>query len=134
MARLRDVYKGARFYRLTVMGLPFKKYEKNCNFVDVKCDCGNEREVRVTDLGRPHHSISCGCYIKEIHRKLFKEKNPSRKPVICIETGEIFPSAREASKSMGLSNPCVHEAIKRKGKAGGYRWQYCSKERRRIGQ
>ena len=43
-------------------------------------------------------------------------------PVICVETGQEFPSAREASLSLGLFKSSVSVAIKSGHKAGGYHW------------
>lgn len=49
-------------------------------------------------------------------------KSKSQK-VQCIETGDIFESATEASNFLGL-NPCrVSHAIASTGKAGGFTWK-----------
>jgi len=48
-----------------------------------------------------------------------------KKPVICIETGQIFESASSASKFIKSSYiTSVHAAIKTKTRAGGYHWEY----------
>lgn len=46
------------------------------------------------------------------------------KPVICIETGEIYISASIASKKLGLTISAVSGAILRQGTAGGFHWSY----------
>lgn len=46
------------------------------------------------------------------------------KKVICVETGEIFNSATEASRSMGFTAMAVMNAIRLKRKSGGYTWRY----------
>lgn len=46
------------------------------------------------------------------------------KPVLCVETGEIFPSSIIASREIGVSYTCVSAAILRGGSSGGYHWCY----------
>lgn len=46
------------------------------------------------------------------------------KKVICEETGEIFNSASDASRSMGFTVMAVMNAIRFKRKSGGYHWRY----------
>lgn len=53
-----------------------------------------------------------------------KRNHYQTKKVICVETGEIFESCREASKAMGLSVRAVATTINGYQKtAGGYHWQ-----------
>lgn len=60
------------------------------------------------------------------HEILCDEK-PYRKPVMCIETGEIFPSARVAAKSVGVSFSLISIALHGKCKtAGGFRWKFAN--------
>lgn len=44
--------------------------------------------------------------------------------VRCIETGEIFESSAEASRSVGLNIRAVSNAMHRNITAGGYHWEY----------
>ena len=47
------------------------------------------------------------------------------KTVVCLETGEIFVSAKSASAFLGLSKTSVSEACRGKTKtAGGFHWKY----------
>ena len=46
------------------------------------------------------------------------------KSVICIETAQIFISATEASRSLGLRVAAVSDAIRRNTKSGGFNWNY----------
>lgn len=46
------------------------------------------------------------------------------KTVKCIETGQVFPSSRAASRWLGFSDSAVSRAIKDKITAGGYHWEY----------
>ena len=63
--------------------------------------------------------------------KIFSEKTKNRiseakyKKVLCIETGEIFPSVKEASRQLGISNSSISMCCRGKRKsAGGYHWKY----------
>ena len=44
--------------------------------------------------------------------------------VICVETKEVFQSARAASMSLGYSKGAVWQAINTDCKCGGYHWEY----------
>lgn len=46
------------------------------------------------------------------------------KKVICEETGKIYNSASEASRSMGFTVMAVMNAIRFNRKSGGYHWRY----------
>ena len=51
--------------------------------------------------------------------------NVNSKEVLCVETGEIFPSLSEAGRKYNSSPQCIYSACKNGYKsAGGYHWQY----------
>ena len=56
-----------------------------------------------------------------------KNGKKTSKPVRCIETGIIYPSAREASRQTGIHNisNCCRGEYKT---AGGYHWEFVNKE------
>jgi len=118
MARLKDVFIGLIFHKLTVVGYPFKRYNRKHYYVNCKCICGKEKEIAVTHLGKANQ-ISCGCYKKEVCKD-----NSIRKPVICLETGKIFPSCRDGSLNMGLNRDAISTAISANHAAGGYHWKH----------
>lgn len=48
-----------------------------------------------------------------------------KKPIICIDTGEIFDSVKSAAAKVGVNRSCVSGALTGRWKtAGGYRWHY----------
>ena len=49
-------------------------------------------------------------------------KGPSKRGVVCIETGEFFSSARSAEKAIGCSG--ISRALKNGTRVGGYYWRY----------
>ena len=56
-------------------------------------------------------------------------KNPMARAVICIETGEIFTSVKEAADSIGTTRVNVSRCVNGKNKsAGGFHWRHLSKE------
>lgn len=51
--------------------------------------------------------------------------NTSTKAVICIETGEVFPSTVSAARFIGLSRSSLKNPLKsQRYTAGGYHWKY----------
>lgn len=60
-------------------------------------------------------------------RKRIAQVNPHNcKPVICVETGEVFSSASAASRSVGALDGAIYQAIKRGYKYRGLTWRYIS--------
>lgn len=68
-------------------------------------------------------------YYKQLIDQVYQYENRKRnyyqaKKVMCVETGEIFESCREASKAMGLSKNSIVTTVNGYQKtAGGYHWQ-----------
>lgn len=55
---------------------------------------------------------------------ILKHYHKNRKAVICVETGEQFPSTLDASKSTGICRCNIGMCINHKRKtAGGYHWE-----------
>ena len=53
---------------------------------------------------------------------------PKRRPyhqcaVECVETGEVFPSFRQAAESVGVSRPALSRAVISGGRCAGFRWR-----------
>ena len=66
--------------------------------------------------GKPH---------KHSQETLRKIAIANGKPVICIETGEIFCSVADASRSIGKSYTSVWNVVSgKKITAGGFHWKY----------
>ena len=60
--------------------------------------------------------------IRHAHKVLRKMGD---KPVLNADTGDIYTSLTEAADAVGLSGAgLISEAIKRNGKAGGFRWKF----------
>lgn len=61
--------------------------------------------------------------VSERARRLTSER--SRVAVLCVETGEVFKSLREAAKATGANPPNICNCCKGKKKtAAGFHWQY----------
>ena len=75
-----------------------------------------------------------GCYWEYIDNpqkienieKMVKERITGRKgyKVRNMETGEVFRSLAQAGKTINKGSESISRAIKRKGKSGGYHWEY----------
>ena len=133
----------------------YKKYGKeNCSlFVLEDCltrDEAYEREKYLIDfydsrnLENGYNSQTGGlngmvCAERSIERKskgaIKRFSDPAQRekarmaqihyPVICLETGERFESARLATKKMGVHNAHINEVCRhRRHTAGGYHWRY----------
>lgn len=58
--------------------------------------------------------------IQHAHRVL---KKMGDKPVVNLDTGDIYASHTDAAKAVGVAGAgSISDAIKRKGKSGGFRW------------
>lgn len=52
---------------------------------------------------------------------------PKRKSIVCIETGEVFASAVDAAKKLGVTGNAINNAARDSNKKScGYHWQYVS--------
>lgn len=66
MAHPRDCTPGSRFGRWTVVGFSHRDERSNA-FVLCVCDCGTQRPVAASKLGRRRNS-SCGCHRRDFQR------------------------------------------------------------------
>lgn len=65
-------------------------------------------------------------YSAGLHKGKHKGSHWNERPVVCIETGEEYPSGAAAAQALGLaSKGKVGEACKNKNKTcGGFHWRY----------
>ena len=57
-----------------------------------------------------------------------KRMRSIRKPVVCVETGELFDSIRAAQKAIGIAHAGISRAVKTGGTSGGYHWRWADNE------
>jgi len=63
--------------------------------------------------------------IERMRQSHLGQQSPASKPVWCIETGQMFESASEASRAIGLNALAVSKAARGDRKtAGGLHWSY----------
>lgn len=59
----------------------------------------------------------------ELHKQHLSEARSI--PVVCVETGEWFPSGKAAGDAKGISRGSIAYVVKgKRNTAGGYHWQY----------
>lgn len=76
-------------------------------------------------IGKAHKGMH---HTEETKKKLGR-------PVMCVETGEIFYSAVEAGKAVGVSGTCITSCCTGKQKtSGGYHWIYKKEENEEINE
>ena len=56
-------------------------------------------------------------------------KNYHAKQVRCIETGEVFDCAADASRFLGIAIPCVANSIRKGYRCAGYHWEYVEQDK-----
>jgi predicted nucleic acid-binding Zn-ribbon protein len=97
-----------RHPRITVLG----KYENSHSEILCRCDvCGNEWSPVAQSLIAGYGCSNCA-------------GTKSRK-VVCIETGEVYRSIRQAEINTGISHSTISNCCNGKGKtAGGYHWKF----------
>lgn len=82
-------------------------------------------KIRQKALGR-EFSDEWRKHLSESHIGIAKgEKNHKSRKVVCVETGEIFPTITDAAKSVGITHSRVRECclgIRKTTK--GYHWQF----------
>ena len=78
------------------------------------------------------HSPKTKEILKQLAKKQWADEEYLKlikKPIICIDTGEIFDSVKSAAEKSGVTHSCVSMALNGKTKtAGGYRWAYLNSE------
>ncbi len=62
-------------------------------------------------------------YLSDPANRAFLDADPRGKPVICVETGVVYPSQLAAEKATGFTG--IHKVCRgRQYTAGGYHWRY----------
>lgn len=56
----------------------------------------------------------------------------NKKAVRCVETGQVYSSAVEASLSMGKTPMAVAISISKGCRSGGYLWQYVEDDKKKV--
>lgn len=73
-----------------------------------------EASLRVR-LGKP---------LSESHRSKIAATTTNRKPVACVETGETFPSITALSRTLGVTETSVNQAIRKGCRCKGLRYRF----------
>ena len=95
----------------------------------VEHDCTHGGHGGVTVIGSPNGKVTTVNKEVSIVNKevttVNKEVTTVNKEVVCIDTGEVFSSIRQASRATGIDFSNISKCCNGKLKsAGGYHWQY----------
>lgn len=87
-----------------------------------------EARRKIGDAKRGEKNHFYGKHFSEEHRLKISKGNG--KPVLCVETGIVYHSAREASRQTGVNIAGICLACKgdRLKTSGGYHWKFVKKE------
>jgi hypothetical protein len=58
------------------------------------------------------------------HRAKIAAATTNRKTILCVETGEIYPSITAAAKSLGVSETSVNQAIRKGCRCKGQHYRH----------
>ena len=84
----------------------------------------DEKEIYYIAKLKPEYNLAEGGSGPRGYKSLSAIKK-SQKPIICIDTGEIFDSVNSAAAKVGVTRSCISMALNGKTKmAGGYRRAY----------
>ena len=88
----------------------------------------DDKEIYYIAELKPEYNLSKGSGDPRGYTSLSAIKK-LQKPIICIETGEIFDSVNSAAAKVGVTRSCISMALNGRMKtAGGYRWAYLNPE------
>eukprot|EP00808_Paulinella_micropora_P019099 g11572.t1 len=54
------------------------------------------------------------------------KKTYGNRPIKCVETGEVYPSLKQAAKAAGVHRVWIFDSIHFGWQAGGFHWAYAS--------
>jgi group I intron endonuclease len=57
------------------------------------------------------------------HKAKIAAATTGRKPVLCVETGEAFPSITAAARHLAVTETSVHQAMRKGCRCRGYHWR-----------
>lgn len=85
-----------------------------------------ETRKKIGDTNRGEKHYLYGKQHSDSTKAKMRESSRKRKQVLCVETGVVYPSTREASRQTGVNVSGICLAIKgeRLKTSGGYHWQY----------
>ena len=91
---------------------------------------GNRGKRLSEETKRKIGAANRGRHFSEDAKRLMSENSSLKRKVMCIETGVIYDSIREASKHVGTPASNIGSVCRGKTKtAGGYSWSYINKKK-----
>ena len=123
--RQGENYKGCTYFYSAIQKYGWNNFEHiiieeniSANEVDKK----EEYYINLYDSRNPEKGYNIA---KGGHQggSVAGEKNPLNKPVICLDTLKIYPSARIAGEELDIDESCIRKVCRgNRASAGGYHW------------
>lgn len=89
-----------------------------------------KQKMSEAQLGEKNHRY--GTTHTEEEKYHLSVDSPKARPVICVETGVIYPGAKCAERALGISLGTIHKVCnhyKYRKTAGGYHWEWYEGEK-----
>ena len=117
-----------------LVAIAFIPNPDNLPFINHKDENPANPSISNLEWCTPSYNVNYGTAI-ERQVEAFKINGGNSKKVLCVETGEIFRSGREAADFAGVTPQAVCMALKHRNrckKAGGYTWRYVDEQEKEV--
>lgn len=125
-SRQGDRYKGCTYFYNAIQKYGWNNFEHSILEENLTQDEANEREQYYIEL-YDSRNISKGYNIAlggSNGGQVKGEFNPTNKKIICLETKQIYPSARIAGQELHIDESCIRKVCRGdRASAGGYHWE-----------
>lgn len=107
------------YYDVEPEALIFLTHKEHCKIDSFRKRCSESRKGKM-------HSEEHKRKISEAQKGKFINRKDLSNAVLCVETGEIFESIREAQRKTGINHGNISAVcIGHRKTAGGYHWAFC---------
>lgn len=113
------------------------------NYLVAVVSCGKVIELYYSDdlsdiatIRALHHG--CDVDVLKIREKVVREEEgvpyirPYRRPILCVETGEVFENIVDCAKKTGIPKDNIYKSILQHIRAKGYYFEYYKGNERRT--
>lgn len=134
-SRQGHCYKGCTYFYNAIQKYGWSNFKHVILEDNLTQNQANEKEIYYINLYNSRdpekgYNIARG---GNLNSPVIGEKNPLNKPVICLETLKIYPSARIASQELNIDESCIRKVCRgERSSAGGFHWADYNKNKKYI--